>query len=744
MKQLDRTAIQNRSKKFFPRITFGRITIALALILSITGGVAISKPENRSKLEHWSINLLTKLSAKNDLAENSTVFPLINLTPEERRPRLLEIAESDIPSVERSRARFLLASDLINQGKGGEALKLLEDIELDYQPMKPYILLKRARAYELTNGIAKAQETWKSLIKQYPNSPASGEALYQLGKDNPKYQDQLITNYPYHPRAEIILRQRLKDNIDQPAYMILLAHYHPDESGMSGIRDQLMKYYRRFLKPEDWQAVADGYWQQLEFGKGAEAYMQATPTPENLYRAGRGFQNKGKRDLSIKAFTQVIQKFPKAPEAGVALRRLAELATDTNEKIKYLDRAIQSYPDSAPYALYSKAKLLEKQKKIPEAQAVYQTLLTKYPSSDKTSEYRWEIAQQLANKGKLQEAWQWAQPITQDNPNSVLSAKAAFWIGKWATRLNLPQEAQKSFTYVLAYHPQSYYAWRSALMLGWDVGNYNTIREQFPLINKPALRPQVTAGSMMFKELYYLGEDSNALAQFYAEIGKRQDLTLDEAYTQSLLRLIHKRYMRGINQILALKDRQSPEDQKRWQELRKTDSYWQALFPLAYPKTVKIWSEKYKVNPLLVTGLMRQESRFEYGVMSPVGATGLMQVMPGTGKWIASQLDLPKYSLLDSYDNVNLGTWYLGHVHDEYQNNSILAVASYNAGPGNVAKWIDKYGFDDPDQFVESIPFDETKNYVEAVLGNYWNYLRLYNPEIQAKLAPYIAVNQEK
>jgi soluble lytic murein transglycosylase len=62
----------------------------------------------------------------------------------------------------------------------------------------------------------------------------------------------------------------------------------------------------------------------------------------------------------------------------------------------------------------------------------------------------------------------------------------------------------------------------------------------------------------------------------------------------------------------------------------------------------------------------------------------------------------------------------------------MLAVASYNAGPGNVRKWIDRYGLEDPDEFVAKIPFPETKGYVESVFGNYWNYLRLYNPEIQA------------
>jgi len=111
--------------------------------------------------------------------------------------------------------------------------------------------------------------------------------------------------------------------------------------------------------------------------------------------------------------------------------------------------------------------------------------------------------------------------------------------------------------------------------------------------------------------------------------------------------------------------------------------------------------------------------------------------MPGTGSWIAKKIDLEQYNLENPDDNIKLGTWFLDYTHGEYKNNSLLAVASYNAGPGNVSKWVTKYGFTDPDAFIELIPFPETKGYVESVFGNYWNYLRLYNPEISQMLAKY-------
>ena len=131
---------------------------------------------------------------------------------------------------------------------------------------------------------------------------------------------------------------------------------------------------------------------------------------------------------------------------------------------------------------------------------------------------------------------------------------------------------------------------------------------------------------------------------------------------------------------------------------------------------------------------MRKESTFNPTIDSTVGAVGLMQIVPPTAKWVAGQIQLADYSLTNPQDNINIGTWYLKHNHHRYQDDSLLAVASYNAGTGNVNAWLNWYDINDRDRFVEQIPFPETKDYVEGVFGNYWNYLRLYNPEIRQQV----------
>jgi soluble lytic murein transglycosylase len=145
---------------------------------------------------------------------------------------------------------------------------------------------------------------------------------------------------------------------------------------------------------------------------------------------------------------------------------------------------------------------------------------------------------------------------------------------------------------------------------------------------------------------------------------------------------------------------------------------------------------------MLVTALIRQESRFMPSIESSAGAKGLMQVMPSTADWIAQKIPLSEYNLENPKDNIRLGTWYLDYTHQQYQDHSMLAIASYNAGPGNVERWVNRFGVTDADEFVERIPFPETRNYVEKVFENYWNYLQLYNPRVRQKVQAF--VNQKK
>ena len=141
----------------------------------------------------------------------------------------------------------------------------------------------------------------------------------------------------------------------------------------------------------------------------------------------------------------------------------------------------------------------------------------------------------------------------------------------------------------------------------------------------------------------------------------------------------------------------------------------------------------------LVHAIARQESAFKPDVKSHAGARGLMQLMPNTAKYIRRINNKPVYStvaLNRPYVNLNLGQDYLAYLADKFDGNLIKVVSAYNAGPSNVRKWVEAdLGKGDPILFIESIPFIETRSYVEKVLRNYWMYQNRFGDEASALAA---------
>jgi len=731
MEQIKKKPRKRSKKRTVPLLGLLGVGIVMGGLIGGSLWIAPKVDEIYEGLTQWP--LFAEPVTMEELEQPSSVLALATIEPEKRAAQLNELAQSE-NLLERSRARYVLASDLIDQYEGGAALHTLEGLEKYYPVLAPYVLLKRGRAYELTNESGKAQATWEKLIEAYPDSPVVADALTMLGKYNSTYWEQLISEFPDHPRTLELVSQRLQETPDDPNLLILLARSGRDYS-TNQIRDRLVLEFASELTTEDWQAIADGYWQFGEYRKAADAYGYASSMPRNLYRSARGLEKNGNNQDAKNKYKRLVEEFHDADETGVALLHLADLST-REQALIYLDLVINKFPQEAPQALLIKAEILDRLNNPQSAEAARQQLLTEYPNSDAAVEYRWKQAQKQAQAGNIQAALEWALPVTENtSAKNDLSAKAAFWAGKWAKQLGRQAEAETAFNYVLNNQWQSYYAWRSAVMLGWDVGDFTSLRDKIPQVNEPTIRPVPPAGSEVFKELFRLGEDRDARTLFFAEIGDRQELTVAEQFTEGLLFQLLEEYREGIMRIWSLSQRENPRDVNEWQELRKTQEYWHGLFPFPYYEEILKYATEHKVNPLLVISLMRQESTFQLNARSTVGATGLMQIMPATGEWVANQINLTGYSLTEPEDNINLGSWYLSHTHQAYNDNSMLAVASYNAGPGNVNSWVKKFDFNDPDMFVENIPFPETKGYVEAVFSNYWNYLRIYNPEISQLLA---------
>ncbi len=156
---------------------------------------------------------------------------------------------------------------------------------------------------------------------------------------------------------------------------------------------------------------------------------------------------------------------------------------------------------------------------------------------------------------------------------------------------------------------------------------------------------------------------------------------------------------------------------------------WEGLFPRPFWDELKRDSLKNQLDPYLVASLIRQESEFNPGAISRANAMGLMQLLPKVGKGVAKEMKIKRFSrdqLLQPNTNLQLGTHYFKRVVDHYDGHIEYALAAYNAGENRVEDWRKDGNFKDMDEFVESIPFTETREYVQAILRNAVLYRLLY------------------
>jgi len=208
------------------------------------------------------------------------------------------------------------------------------------------------------------------------------------------------------------------------------------------------------------------------------------------------------------------------------------------------------------------------------------------------------------------------------------------------------------------------------------------------------------AGIQRARELYILGRRADARSEWYFAI---QDFSEEEkSYAAKLAEL-----WGWHNQAILTASKSSHRDNL---DLR---------FPRAYQDTVAYNARQLGINSAWVFSLIRQESAFMADAKSPAGAMGMMQLLPSTAKQVSRKIGL-RYSgansLLEPRRNIRLGTAYLGELMKKFNGNIVLATAAYNAGPYRVKGWRPTHQVIDGDVWIETIPYNETRNYVQNIM----------------------------
>ena len=154
-----------------------------------------------------------------------------------------------------------------------------------------------------------------------------------------------------------------------------------------------------------------------------------------------------------------------------------------------------------------------------------------------------------------------------------------------------------------------------------------------------------------------------------------------------------------------------------------------------YQQDIITYSQKNKIDPFLVAAIIKNESGFNNKAVSPVGAIGLMQIMPETGEWIAKQMGLPDYDKDKLYQaklNIRMGCWYVSELDEEFKHNLALIMIAYNAGRGQAKIWMQEngwtYDFNEPSK----IPYPDTREYVQNVLKDRDRYYLYYKDKVNS------------
>ncbi len=385
------------------------------------------------------------------------------------------------------------------------------------------------------------------------------------------------------------------------------------------------------------------------------------------------------------------------------------------------------------------------------------SVFKQWPRHPASWQLQWDLARADLLAGRWDQAETWLSALDPTTLPEPLAARQRFWLGFSQAKQGRNNEAQQQWQTLLQRHPPGYYTWRATARL--EAARLEADRHED---DRPNPRRQKTTGDQATASLPTLNaaalmEASAAASSAITSHLPWQPLNSGDALVDLLWRL-------GMTQA-ALESWQSREQQHNPQALASAeqhsqaitgarlrlargdrwsglDALWRAnlrlvsqdctsqlrlhhwLHPLPFESAFDAAATDERVHEALLRAIAKQESRFSTGVRSPVGAQGLMQLMPGTAAEMAGG-PIDAAALGQAPTNARLGARYLNQLLRQWNGNPWLTVASYNAGPGAVAGWRSDELNSDPELWAERIPYPETRIYTKKVLGNLWAYQQL-------------------
>jgi soluble lytic murein transglycosylase len=485
--------------------------------------------------------------------------------------------------------------------------------------------------------------------------------------------------------------------------------------------------------PEELLRRATALYDLKRYDEAVKALQSVPPAAQPAGTADRFFLKAGQALFKSRhykdaetAFSSLLAKKTSreiSDESGYWLAKTLDRTGRVEESCSVFSKLAESSasPELADRALFEAAFIRKGQKKGAEALALLKRILLIHPASSLKQAVSWEIAWESYQAGDMKTAAEYFKPLT---GIENFREKALYWYGHALSAAGNSPAAQGASATLLAEFPFGFYAqlYRKEVKLGTD-------DITFPAGALGDLLP-LPAGFDRVKALITLG--------LYDEARKELAITKKKSGARNgsikgLARLYLE--MEDYNGAYNLLRNERP---RRFE--KDTIYEWGISYPLVYRDQVAKLAAMHNVPESLVYAIIRAESSFLPTALSPVGAVGLMQLMPSTAATIAngSKGKLAADSLTNPSTNIRFGIQHLRDLLTLYKGDLVLAIAAYNAGSGNVNRWRKSLAGLSSDEFVESIPYPETREYVKKVLSSTEIYSRMYklaNPTVATTLS---------
>jgi soluble lytic murein transglycosylase len=603
----------------------------------------------------------------------------------------LEIIQREHPSsAMKEQILELLGPVAIDAGKTQVAVEALEAYPATSS--KPPLLLLRAQAYKAAHQTARAAKDYQILFYKYPLSDEAKAAATAL----PALTKSLGKEYPY-PGVEL-QEQRAQGFFDARKWKEARTEFEK----LEGVLKDPSNPHRQLAQLRIAEARV-----QLRGPASLVSSLLLTDSDvdaERLYALSQIYRSDKKEGEMLGAIDQLVQKYPAGKWAEEGLMAAG------NFYWVELNRG--------------------------QAAAYYQRVLDNFPGGRNSYNCEWRIAW-VAYLNHQPDADDKFTVFLRKYPVSANAPNALYWLGRDAERGGNPAHARSYYRMASERFPETYFGQHSALRLDkLGAGEEDPPEFLAQIPPPPPLRPfdePIGAAAMdrwtraqALRSIAFDGAAELELKSAYFAAGSPRILfeAAQAAFDQG-----HFAAGMAYGRLIV------PNfDARRFSDVPLI--VWRTLYPLPYEPALRREAAKNHFDPMLAAGLIRQESTFQADAVSHKNAVGLMQVLPQTGRLMARQLRVryTKTSLFEPDFNLEVGMVYVAGLlrnlgAPEY------ALAAFNAGEDRIALWRSERNYEEIPELVESIPFTETRDYVQIVLRNAEVYRMIYGSTVSAPAA---------